>query len=42
MDHPSSVAYNKGNLEKYQSGNPLKKYLVKRFDDKLMNILLNI
>ena len=36
------VEYNTGNISKYQSGNPLKRYLVKRFDERLMQLLFEL
>lgn len=36
------VEYNTGNISKYQSGNPLKRYLVKKFDERLMQLLSEI
>ena len=36
------VEYNTGNISKYQSGNPLKRYLVKRFDERLMQLLAEL
>lgn len=36
------VEYNTGNISKYQSGNLLKRYLVKRFDERLMQLLAEL